>query len=181
LTYSDAFGAPQLKRVRQGEIISHVPELVVNPGTSDIAIVPRQFTAVITPDCDLERHWDSYSKGERASLRVIHLLMGVDATDRAVIKKDVWGRIKKADHSSYHAIEACPKEIDLEGKGCPPLAFDLKQLFSIPIEYLYQEIEKGVVARRAQLLSPYRDHMMQRFGAYWGRVALERNHNLPQD
>lgn len=176
MTYLETFGKPQLKRVRQGELLSSVPEFVLNPGTIDFAKVTRDFAIIVSPDCDIERNWDARQSETKPELRAFTFLIGIDAGDRSLIKKDVWNRIKKADHSAYHAIEECPAAYDLEGKLIPPLAFSFRHLFSVPAEAVYQGLSDGTIRRRTQLLSPYRDHLIQRFCSYYGRVALEKNH-----
>lgn len=165
--------------MRQGEILSDIPEIVVNPGTSDIARVERPFGIVVTPDCDLERHWELAQHQSRPGLRNVHFLMGAVATDRTLFPKAVWGKIRKADHVATHAVEECPTEFDHMGEGLPPLVFDFQNPFSVPISLVYGGLEESRIKRRSQLLSPYRDNLIQRFISYVGRVALEENHNLP--
>lgn len=181
MTYCAPFGKPTFDRVRQGEILSQVPDIVVNPGTTDVSIVKRTYATIITPDCDIERQWEALQSQKKPQLTSLHFLMGWPSADRNVFPKSVWGKIKKTDHSSIQAIGSCIAEHDLLDEGIPSLSFNFRHLFSIPAELIYAGIRDGTILRRTQLLSPYRDHLVQRFCAYFGRVPLDENHTLPED
>ena len=172
------YGRVASDRIRQGEILSNVPEFVVNPGTEDVAVVPRLFTVVLTPDCDLERDWTARHQGIRSDLRSVTFIVGIDANDRVLIPASAWGRVKKNDQANAHSIEKCEKSDDLGDRGFPPLVFQFKNLFSVPVDLIYSKIKDGSIIRRSQLLSPYRDHLIQRFCSFFGRVALEVDHNF---
>lgn len=181
MTYSATYRLPESERIRQGEILTNVPEIVHNEGSTELASVNRGFAAVITPDCDLERDWEKRSEGNRSHLSAISLLVGINGSDRTLIPKALWGKIRKMDHAASHAVEACPVEFDAQSAGLPALVFNFGHVFSLPTSYLYHCLGNGGILRRTQLLSPYRDHLIQRYCSYVGRVALEENHNLPKD
>ena len=179
MTYNTRYTKPQLDRVRQGEVLSKVPNFFADRVTGQPQLSTSEFAKIVTPDCDIERHWEHMLSGRPLPDAKLHFLMGWPATDRTVFPAAVWGKIKKCDQSSAQAIEACPADCDLAGSGLPPLIFDFKTMFSMPADLIYKYIDEGTTIRRTQLMSPFRDHFVQRFNAYFGRVALEENHQFP--
>jgi len=97
-----------------------------------------------------------------------------------VISKSVWGKAKKNDFAAAHTVESCAADCDALAKGLPPIYFFFKSHFTLPATFVYGQIDAGDVKRRTQLMSPYRDHLQQRFCAYLSRVALEVDHQFEE-
>lgn len=178
MTYVTRYTKPTLERVRQGEVLSKVPNFFVDRITGQPQLITYDFAKIVTPDCDIERHWEDKAAGKPRPDAKLHFIMGWPANDRVIFPAAVWGKIKKSDQGSAQALEACPADCDLENAGLPALVYDFKNMFSMPADLIYERISDGRINRRTQLMSPYRDHFIQRFCAYFGRVALEENHQF---
>ena len=60
------------------------------------------------------------------------------------------------------------------------LVVDFKDFFMVPCEFLYSELAVGSVKRLAEMESPYKEHLLQRFAWYLMRVGLPVDfHQLP--
>jgi len=179
LTYLTIYAKPSLDRIRQGEVLSKVPNILADRATGEPQLVPHEYAKVVTPDCDIERHWEDVKAGRPRPEAKLHFVIGWPASDRTIFPAAVWGKIKKSDQISSQALESCPSDCDLEGSGLPALIFDFRTMFSMPADLIYSHINQQKIQRRTQLQSPYRDHFIQRFSSYFGRVALEKNHEFP--
>ena len=164
-----------MPRLRQGDVLFNVPRVLnfSEPDKFEIGLV--EFSVVITPDCDMERIWTSKGTDNKSEFSNVLLLEG---TTQENISAAAWGKIKKHELMSAHAFEKCPSESDSEGIGFPKLTFNFKKVFGLPPDTLFQYIDAGIVRRRASLLSPFRDHLVQRYAGFAGRVALEREMDL---
>jgi len=104
------------------------------------------------------------------------LLCKVDTAEAVRRRSDVntgtWSRIKSNRDERYHFLEQTAPEFDALGNGLPELCIDFKTYVGIPAELFYDEINRGVCQRRGRLISPYLEHLAQRFSAYLSRVAL---------
>jgi hypothetical protein len=61
-------------------------------------------------------------------------------------------------------------------EGLSELAIDFKKYFTLPIEELYRRIEIGEAQRRCVLVSPYMEHVCNRFSYFLSRIALPFDH-----
>ena len=178
--------------LRQGEILSDVAELKVDPETicsvdadSNYEFVPvtHPFAIVVSQDCDLEQGYNFtiHSKGNsRHELPSILFCQAQDIDKfrtseiyKGLFKSSTFKNdFKNNDLLRYHFIQETPLEFDVCGEGLPELGIDFKRYFSIPIAEIYVRIELGHTHRRTVLKSPYRDHFSRRFFNFNNRIAL---------
>jgi hypothetical protein len=177
---------------RKLQLISDVREIIPTPGfvtgeSEELIPIQHDFLIVLSQDCDLD--WDYKSRFETDSANAPGdskrmasvLLCKVDTAQGVRQRSDVntttWNRIKSNRDERYHFLEETLPEHDALGKGLPELCIDFKTYVGIPIDVLYHEIARGVCHRRGRLVSPYLEHLSQRFSAYLSRVALPENYS----
>jgi hypothetical protein len=177
--------------VRQGELLSGVLEIVPTPefvtgDGQDLIPVRHDHVVVLSQDCDLD--WDYKSRSPAAGnsaasapkLMASILLCKVDtASDvrsRSGVNRTTWDRIKINKDERYHFLEETLPEYDALGKGLPELCIDFKTYIGIPAAILYHQIAQGLCCKRGRLVSPYLEHLTQRFSAYLSRVALPEDY-----
>lgn len=178
--------------LRQGEILTNVVELQVDPETIksvdadsvyDVDPVKHPFAIIVSQDCDLEQDFNYryHDKGnDRNVLPSILFCQAMDA-DR-FRKSEVYrslftsstftGNFKNNDAFRYHFIQRVSVELDAHNCGLPELGIDFKRYFSMPTAEVYHRIDVGHTLRRSVLQSPYRDHFSDRFFNFSSRVAL---------
>ncbi len=87
------------------------------------------------------------------------------------------------DDERYQFFQQVGPIDDSKAEGFGPLVVDFKQMFSLPTQFLYDQIDSGQTSRRCRLQSPYLEHFSSRCAYYLSRVGLPRDHeyqeNLP--
>lgn len=197
------------ERLRQGEIITglvRVRQSLDSIGSQDIGVdeVTHPYLIVMTQDCDLAQDADAREVQAKAKrdhsllndpefkkklenapkLRIENVLF-CEAMSTSDMKasvppgKDIWKRIIQNKDERYQCLEAVPAEQDLGGQGIPSLGCDFKRFFTIPIDEVYRRLELNPSARRAQLRTPYAEHLLHRFCNFQCRIPLPENHEVP--
>ena len=180
--------SPDTGPIRQGEILSNVVELRLDPLCFRTETEPliqqivHPFAVVLTQDCDLE--WDHKCRfvsdpscQGRLALKLVPNILLCQAesahTLRAhqSIKSDIWRRITSNTDERYHVLEEVPAELDRLRTGIPSLALDFKRVFTVPTDELYHRL--GFEAeRRCYLIPPFVQFLSSRFTYFLGRVAV---------
>lgn len=131
-------------RIEEFEYKSGLYDVIVISQSCDL-ILKKLKTVIVCPIWTLEQFSDKKSdykkKGRREKLR-------------------------KGEIIGYHLLNKC----DLEGFESDFLIVDFKSVFSIPLTYLQNIIEKK--ENRIRLLPPYREHLSQAFARFVMRVGL---------
>ncbi len=180
--------------LRQGEILSnlvqiridldcistsHVEEHVSYAGTP----IVHPFAIVVSQDCDLNQDF-FFRFHQRGKDR--HALPNIVFCEVTEAEKLVYGdlnatvfqegAIRQAFRNNndfrFHFIQAVPKSLDRAGNGLPELGIEFKRYFTLPSAEVYLRIKLRQAQRRCRLLSPYREHFINRFFSYSNRVAL---------
>ncbi len=180
--------------LRQGEIISnlvqiridldsistsHVDEYVSYSGTP----IVHPFAIVVSQDCDLNQDYffRFHKRGkERHALPSIVFCEVTEAEELVYGDRNATvfqeGAIRQDFRNNndfrFHFIQAIPKSLDKAGDGLPELGIEFKRYFTLPSDEVYLRIELKQAQRHCHLLSPYRDHFINRFYGYNNRVAL---------
>jgi hypothetical protein len=92
------------------------------------------------------------------------------------INSEMWKRISQNKDERYHFLQAVDGSCDALQIGLPETGIDFKRYFSIPTDELYKRIEIGEAKRRCILVSPYLEHLSNRFAHFLSRIALPEDH-----
>lgn len=166
--------------ILQCEIISgmiHLRARVAEVGAS-VESLTQPFALIMTQSCDLEREHDARTAGKPCPVEDILVCPAHEAGDVRGTPgvADKWKRIQKNNEERYQFLQSIPVECDASGHGVPELVLDFRRTFSIGTEELLRQFNSGVATRRAQLVSPYLEHVAIRFFSYHARVALPSQH-----
>ena len=181
--------------LRQGEIFTDLYQYHLDIGSvgldpSQSIIINREhpYAILITQDCDLDQDFRvrktsdvSVTEDGRTGIDKLlpNLLFVEVVTSNDLIKdldKRMKDRIKINNDARYHFLQKIEPHDDLLGEGLPELGMDFKRIFSIPTDEVYRRIEIGECKRRSVPISPYLEHLSQRFSAFIGRVGLPEQH-----
>jgi len=183
------YGRSDDRELRQGEIITDLPELILNlahfieTGDALFDIETHPYAIVISQDCDLMQDYSAKNDNAVAPDKLLPSILFAEATTaqllrgHAEINKDIWRRAVTNKNERYHVLEAAPSNSDTLGVGLPALGVDFKRYFSLPRDEAYYRIANGA-SRRCRLLSPYFEHFCTRFFYYQYRVALPADHQV---
>ncbi len=181
--------APAKSSLRQGEILSNIRRFRIDPNTlgtdnPGIQFALHDFAIVLTQDCDLEQDFKVRSAGNRSDKLLPNVLFcnlakaedlrGTAATTG--ISSDMWKRISQNKDERYHFLQAVDGSCDAQQIGLPELGLDFKRYFTLPTDELYHRIDSGEAKRRCILVSPYLEHLSNRFAHFLCRVALPEDH-----
>jgi hypothetical protein len=180
-------------RLWQGEILANLPQvrLALHSVATDIdsdvevEIDPHPFAIVLSQDCDLEQDYKARQQGQsvlpnvllcdvlhasalRAKVREIESLGGKD-----------WKIIIQNKNERFQFLQTVSSQEDLAAQGLPALAVDFRLYFTLRTDEIYRRLTQGT-ARRCRLLSPYAEHVSDRFSHYLARIALPADH-LPEN
>lgn len=199
---------PQDDRLHQGEILVglvRVRQAVASIGAEQISVdeISHPFLIVVTQDCDLAQDADARQSVMKAAnapdllndpefrkafdgaprLKIENVLiceaMATDERKEIVPPgKDIWKRITQNKDERYQCLEAAPAECDTKGQGIPSISCDFKRYLTIPADELYRRIELAQVERRTRLVTPYAEHLLQRFFSFQTRIPLPENHSF---
>lgn len=180
--------------LEQGEILSDLKLVRPDPakleGEIELIGVEYAYAVILSQVCDLERDWEYRSaiagglaEKEAEQFRIAKGLPNVllcparpAAEARpAVGNSEIWRRVQKNNDERYQVIEAVADLDDATGAGIPALCFDFRHYVTVPTDELYERLKQGG-RRRCRLLSPYLEHLSNRFGHYLGRIGLPRDH-----
>lgn len=173
IPYSVSNAATEL---RQSEIIANLDQHIYHPVTKEAQIVKTRFAIILAQDCDLLRDFEARAKAKPEVLNsvLIYELMPWSEA-RGKITGVSLERIQKNTDERYHFLGAVLPEADLLGTGLPELLIDFRRYFSLTAAEIYRQCglpDADAAKRRCHLKSPYREHLQQRAGFYFQRVAL---------
>ncbi len=180
--------------LRQGEILSNLVQIRINPDSINTSHVDEHvsysgtpfvhpFAIIISQDCDLNQDYffRFHKRGkERLTLPSIvfcevtkaeHLVHGdrnATVFQEGAIRQDY----RNNNDFRFHFIQAVPKSLDGADDGLPELGIEFKRYFTLPTDEVYRRIDLKQAQRHCRLLSPYREHFINRFYNYNNRVAL---------
>jgi hypothetical protein len=176
------------EELRQGEIITDLPELRLNiarfieTGEAVVDIEVHPYAIVVSQDCDLMQ--DYFAKRDNlAPDKILPNILFCEATTaqllrgREDINSNVWRPAVNNKNERYHVLESVPADSDALGVGLPALGVDFKRYFSLPRDETYHRITTEA-HRRCRLLNPYLEHFCTRFFYFQYRVALPTDHQV---
>jgi hypothetical protein len=150
----------------------HAPE-------PELETITHPQCIVISQDCDLEQDFKVRQNNPEASPLPNVLLCQVSFADdlrgNVAPGKDIWKRIIQNKDERYQFLRAVPALQDAANEGLDDLGIDLRRYFSVPTDELYEQFNLGA-RRRCRLLSPFKEHLMDRLGYFVARVALPYDH-----
>lgn len=180
--------------LRQGEILTNVIQykpinlnLRGEDNENEIIVQPitHPYAIIVTQDCDLDWDYKARFKGDKIVdqtnpkllnsiiLCVIDTAQKIrDISDKNMMNSKEWGLVESHRHERFYFFSNIPSECELKQEGLPELTADLKKVFGVDADFLYQQINLNIVARRCYLNSPYLEHFAQRYHNFHGRVAL---------
>ena len=171
-------------RLQQGDILGPLQAFELTALGSDQ--VPRgtvrqyNHAVILSQDCDLEQDYHARQGGQTKTDKQLFgaLLCGAYEEDEVKggthrpeamhFSRNEWKSVRQNMSPRYQHLGYVP------GPDCS-LVVDFKDYFFLPVSYLYEEIKQTKINRRASMESPWRDHLLQRFGFYITRIALSIN------
>jgi hypothetical protein len=175
------YQAPQGRAIRQGDLLSNVRsfQLTHFDGATPHGVA-RTYThaVVVTQDCDLEQDYGARFGDQQVSddKKLFGVLL-CGAYEEAAIKagthragakkfgRQEWKPVTQNKEPRYQYL-GFVRDTDAV------LVADFKDYFMVPCDYLYGLLDEGTSARVAELGSPWRDHLLQRFAGYLMRIGL---------
>lgn len=179
-----AYQEPSGSRLEQGEVLADVRSFSLREiREDDIPVGDMRtfsYAVIVTQDCDLEQdHTARFPQGGR-DVAPDKLLFGVTlcgAYEDKLVKAGLHrGQAKKFGRSEWKAVIK-NQDPRYQFLGFVPgagkiLVVDFKDYFMAPCGFLYNEVNSKNVSRVAQMDSPYKEHLLQRFAWYLMRVGL---------
>jgi hypothetical protein len=168
--------------LRQGEVLSQVVQVKLQSAEEEnrptVELVEHPFAVIVSQDCDL--YWDFKARQENRQFSLPSVLFCEVVTAEELrgtpeIKSDIWKRIRQNQDERYQFLQAVPAEKDAQGLGLPELGLDFKRYFTIPTEEVYRQLGASA-KRRCRLVTPYAEHLSNRFFQFQSRVALPAEH-----
>ena len=185
------YSSPCSGSIRQSDIIGPVQVFefkTAAPSASvpaiDLDLKEYQYAAILSQDCDLEqdcktREANDPEKQDKLLSNIIlcgvykeSVVMGGEhrAGAKKFSKSKEWKQVEQNKDPRYQYLGYVP------GPNCILVA-DFKDYFFVPVKYLYEQINQGKILRMASMNSPWRDHLLQRFGFYMTRIGLPKDFN----
>jgi hypothetical protein len=175
-------------RLCGGEILSGFVEHQAVFGEGDYSERSEEhpYIVVLSQDCDLEqddraRNTPDMEQSKRTAALLRHVLLvtasAAEAVRVGVGGKDIWKRVKQNKDERYQYLTAVAPAEGMLGSGVPDLVLDFKRTLSCPIGELLGAIGRGETIRRAKLRTPYVEHLAHRFGFFFQRIPLPRDHH----
>jgi hypothetical protein len=173
--------------LRQGEILSNVPQFRFDAATLGVANPSGEpmyhpYALILSQDCDLEQDFNARQKQIASDKLLPNVLFCEVATAEELFGRvktlgsKLWDRIRINKDERYHFLQKVEADSDALGQGVPELGMDFKRYFTIPTDEIYKRIEFGEAKRRCVLVSPYLEHLSSRFAYFLSRVALPEDH-----
>ena len=169
--------------LRQCEILSGLQQVTLeidsvgNDREPVVRFEIHEYTLLLTQDCDLDLDYKARS-GDVADDKIVPDMLFCEAEQSNhmrgshQINSEIWRRIQSHNHERYQLLPEVPSDKDRIGRGVPALGLDFKRIFTIPTEEVYRRIMLGQTLRRSRMTSPDREHLINRFTRFQGRVAL---------
>ncbi|MBX3190637.1 MAG: hypothetical protein KF819_26790 [Labilithrix sp.] len=178
-------------RLYQGEVLSNVIERSApwiraegDEGEFGLDEVVHPYAVIISQDCDLEQDARARStpmdpaKRENATLRYVLIVVASEFEKATGFGgSDIKRRAKQNKDERFQFLAPVPAEDDALTVGVVPLVLDFKRFFSYRTDELLKAIERAETKRRTRLLSPYVEHLSDRFAFFFQRIGLPRDHH----
>jgi len=173
--------------LRQGEIISNLGQVILNPdcllveGREPVVDpVIHPWAIVMTQDCDLDWDYKARQPSPENSKIIPSILFCEVITAEKLAGKiqasDLWKKIRQNKDERYQYLKKISANDDVLSEGVPALGIDFKRYFSIPTAEVYVRLKHTNAKRRSQLQTPYREHLSERFFYFQMRIALPSEH-----
>ncbi len=134
----------------------------------------------MSQDCDLD--WDFRGRQEGGSpTKQMPNILFCEMIEADILRQAsgmnsrIWERIKINKDERYQFFQRVLPAEDAVGVGLPELGTDFKRYFTLPTDEVYQQL-RSEGQRRCQLVSPYREHLSNRFYSFQARIALPTEH-----
>lgn len=195
INHSEIIYTPSLApntQLRQGEIITGLIQyqLVLDSvGQPELTIDEKihPYAIILSQDCDLEQDFrirNSDPATQRETDKVSNVLFCEVVTAENMrgvanvtgITTEIWKLIRQNKNDRYHFLEQVAAAQDATGAGLPELGLNFKRYFTIPTAEVYRQLEINIAQRRCRLISPYLEHLSDRYGNYLTRIALPEDH-----
>ena len=178
--------SPSSYYINQGEIMCNLYE--INPDISEADDFPNVATSlpvyptphlnviVVTQDCDLKQDRDARNTAEPDESKLLthiqfcELFLETEIRSSRGLTSQPWKRVNQNQDERFHHLYE--ETIDDGAEHVPDLYADFKRIFSLPVEYTYQLLEKGGVTRKVLLQDPYLRDFVQRLHSFLSRVPL---------
>ena len=174
--------------IRQADILSELVlarRLVADRNTFEEYVFP--LAIVLTQNCDLAQdHRVRFAEPPKldSDKLIPSVLLAEVHTATDTLSRIAGGRRKEWDRLNiqananprFHFLQSVPADEDRLRHGLPELVVDFKRYFAVATEQLYLRISDGETNRQCVLVSPYLEHLAQRFVAYLSRVGLPTDH-----
>lgn len=175
-------------RLHQGEILAQLIQVrqdltTIGSANARNDEIIHPFAIILTQDCDLAQDFaarasENAGRGKLANILFCEAATTTELKSNVPQGKDIWKRVIQNKDERYQCLEEVPADQDSAGQSVPSLGCDFKQFFTVPADEVYKRIELHEIARRCRLLTPYAEHLLQRFCNFQARVALPQNHDV---
>ena len=152
-------------------------------GTPSGTLRQYNYSVILSQDCDLEQDYNARQQEDQTRIDKQlfgTLLCGVYEEDELRSGEYREGAVKLGQKEwKFVQQNMSPRYQYLgyvRGPNCP-LVIDFKDYFFVPVTYLYEKIDQEEVSRMTSMDSPWRDHLLQRFGFYMTRIGLPVDFN----
>ncbi len=152
--------------IEQGDLFvdCEIPNLPTAPFGADAStgdlMLQKMSTIVLTQTCQIEQQ-----KIKNAVICRISTVSLFDRGQDGARGKTFWSNVRSWRDDRFHLLHP-PSESDLFAEL---LVVDFREIYTPSVSYL-QTLAVG--AKRSRLLSPYVEHLAQRFGYYFMKIAL---------
>lgn len=171
-SWYEVYDGPDLM---QGDILQdcavHVFDEQVPAESSSSGPVPlsgwveKYTVAVLTQSCDLAVQKDGRRDVDRVVVCPVWSLSEFCSIDAKYGSSSFLGNVRSGRVRGWYVMEPCR----IEGYKTEHLFLEMRRMFIIPIAWAESVTTRGP---RLRLRSPWREHVGEAVGTYFGRVAL---------
>lgn len=172
--------------MRQGELVSNLVQFAIDLptlGQEEIALDSQThpLAIVVSQDCDLMWDHEERRKPDPSGYKLLpnilfcEVITAADLRGRNRLDSDIWKRVVQNKDERYHFLRSVDPVDDAGREGIADLAIDFKRYFTIKTDEVYAQLAIEA-RRRARLISPYLEHLCDRFAYFQQRVALPEDH-----
>jgi hypothetical protein len=169
--------------IKPCEILSAV-EIPI-PKSQDKDVVNYEFVTtysvlVLSQYCDLEQDFRYRLEGKNSVLPSIllgQLFNYQDIYDQIKSDRRLLDRILKNDHDRYQYLSSVRESEDNLDIGFPAMVMDSRKYYTLPTEFVYDQVKNGIFIKRTRLNTPYLENVVLRFSRYLSRISLPESHS----
>jgi hypothetical protein len=135
------------------------------------------LAVILSQDCDLLWDYEERNKERPDAFRLLPNILFCEVQIANSLKgtngiaSDIWRRVKNNKDERYHYLTSISLEQDSIQQGFDDLAIDFKRYFTIRTDEVYAQLNMEA-RRRSHLLSPFCEHLSDRFAHFQQRIAL---------